>query len=1544
MITRRCARFATNWLAGAEEGGRSLRRRLMMVLRRAHQSLGLRRDRLGLGALGIGGVALTLARSGILVALLGLAATPAHAIDYFWDINGATAGAGGTTPSGTWSAGGTTLSTSSTGTTATGAVTTTTADRLFFSAGTDATGAYTVTVNGTQNINSLIFQEGTATLTGGTLTLGGATPTITNTASATISSVIAGTAGLTKAGAGTLTLSGANTFSGGIDVNAGTLNVTADAALGAAANGITLANGTQLGNTTNSALLASRLVTLTSGSATVTGRVGAARYTGAGGLNVLGTGSAFNNVTLSNNANDYTGQTRFTGTGGTHSFSSVGDLGVASALGAPTTVANGTILVALTSGVSTIAYTGTGDSSNRNWTFQASGAGGADTRLRNSGSGTLTLTGAITLTGSNTATSNFDAVSGDLALLGAITDGVLIRAVSFTGAAGRTITLGGANDWGSVTSISGGVTVVAPVLANLGVASSIGAGNGGINQVGINGGSILSYTGAGASSNRGWSLTSGTLRNNGSGALTLSGAVALPGAGTLGGSFTGVNSLSGVISGVGALAVNTAGTWALTAANTYTGGTTISAGTLQLGNGGTSGSIVGNVVDNGVLVFNRSDAVTFGGLISGTGVVNQIGSGTTVLTAANSYGGPTTISAGSLIVNGDQTAATGLTAVNNGGALGGNGVIGGSVAVANGGTLAPGNTGGVPGTLTIQQNLALSSGSALNYNFGQANVVGGALNDLTKVNGNLTLDGTLNVTVSPGGTFDPGIYRAISYNGSLTNNGLQVGTIPSPDFFVQTSIANQVNLVNTAGLTLNFWDGAAGPRNNGVVNGGNGIWQNSAGNDNWTTGTGTVNAPFTDAAFAIFAGIGGTVTVDNSLGQVTAAGMQFAADGYHLTGGAIALSGSPTSIIRVGDGTLTGASFIATIDNVLSGNTQLVKTDLGTLVLTGANTYTGGTAVQGGTLRISSDANLGAASGGVTLDSGTLQTTASIASNRLVSLPGTGTFLTDSATTLTLNGTLTGAGGFVKDGTGTLLLNGAATNAGSTTVAAGTLQAGAANVFSAASAFSVLSGGALDLNGHDQTVASLGNAGTVSLNGAPGTTLTVTGDYVGGNGLLRLNTALGSDASVTDRLVVQGSTLGATALRVANVGGTGAPTVEGIKVVDVGGASNGIFALQGNYVIQGQQAVVGGAYAYTLQKNGVSTPTDGDWYLRSSLVNPPPPAAPPGPLYQPGVPLYENYAQVLLGLNELPTLQQRVGNRYWGGSDAMARAGIAPVPGDGSPAPSAFWGRIEGRRADLQPSNTTGSTYTADQMKLQAGLDGVVLENERGRLIVGLTAQYGLTTANVASFFGNGRIRVEGAGVGGTLTWYGDNGFYVDGQAQSMFYHSDLSSVLVGSLTHGNEGLGYAFSVETGRRIAVGNGWSLTPQAQLAYSKVDFDSFADRFGARVSLRDNDSLVGRAGLALSHQKTWNDGSGITRSDVYGMANVHYGFLNGTSVDVAGTGFASAQDRLWGSIGGGGTYSWANGRYAIFGEVSYNASLAGSSDSHSYKGTGGFRIVW
>lgn len=74
--------------------------------------------------------------------------------------------------------------------------------------------------------------------------------------------------------------------------------------------------------------------------------------------------------------------------------------------------------------------------------------------------------------------------------------------------------------------------------------------------------------------------------------------------------------------------------------NTYSGGTTISAGTLQIGNGGTTGKITGDVTDNGALVFSRSDAYTFGGLISGTGSLRQGGTGELSITSP--YSGGTT--------------------------------------------------------------------------------------------------------------------------------------------------------------------------------------------------------------------------------------------------------------------------------------------------------------------------------------------------------------------------------------------------------------------------------------------------------------------------------------------------------------------------------------------------------------------------------------------------------------------------------------------------------------------------------------------------------------------------------------------------------------------------------------------------------------------------------------------------------------------------------------------------------------------------------------
>src|SRR5439155_9564853 len=118
---------------------------------------------------------------------------------------------------------------------------------------------------------------------------------------------------------------------------------------------------------------------------------------------------------------------------------------------------------------------------------------------------------------------------------------------------------------------------------------------------------------------------------------------------------------SGVIqdgAGVTGLTKVGTGTFTLTGANTYTAGTTISAGTLQIGSGGTAGSVAGNIVNNAALTFNRSDALTYAGVISGAGTVTKSGAGTLTLTGDSTYTGTTTVSAGTLQLGNSGTTDT----------------------------------------------------------------------------------------------------------------------------------------------------------------------------------------------------------------------------------------------------------------------------------------------------------------------------------------------------------------------------------------------------------------------------------------------------------------------------------------------------------------------------------------------------------------------------------------------------------------------------------------------------------------------------------------------------------------------------------------------------------------------------------------------------------------------------------------------------------------------------------------------------------------------
>ena len=269
---------------------------------------------------------------------------------------------------------------------------------------------------------------------------------------------------------------------------------------------------------------------------------------------------------------------------------------------------------------------------------------------------------------------------------------------------------------------------------------------------------------------------------------------------------------NGVISDAGSVQQIGPGTTILTGNNTYTGGTTISAGTLQLGNGGTTGSITGNVIDDGVLAFNRSDVLVFGGVISGAGSVQQIGPGTTILTGTNTYTGGTTISAGTLqLGNGGTTGSitgnvidNGVLAFNRSDSVTFNGVISGQ------GTLV--KQGG--GTLTLT-GMSTEFTGPTTVNDGSLIVDGSIASTQTLVNPGALLGGHgfLGGDLVSSGIVSPG---TLTVNGNYTQNAngtlrIEVaGLAPSQhDLLVvngHASLAGTLQLIRLGGFQLHIGD------------------------------------------------------------------------------------------------------------------------------------------------------------------------------------------------------------------------------------------------------------------------------------------------------------------------------------------------------------------------------------------------------------------------------------------------------------------------------------------------------------------------------------------------------------------------------------------------------------------------------------------------------------------------------------------------------------------------------------------------------------------
>jgi len=738
--------------------------------------------------------------------------------------------------------------------------------------------------------------------------------------------------------------------------------------------------------------------------------------------------------------------------------------------------------------------------------------------------------------------------------------GILGYSPSATGTA--TVT-GGGSAWDSTANL----------LIGLGGTGGLNVEDGGqvsnsFGYVGYSFGATGTATVTGAGSS--WTNASGlVVGSDGSGTLTIADGGVVNVDGGTGSVTVGNNSWSSGTINIGAAAGDAA-----TAAGT------LNARMLQFGFG------------TSTLVFNHTGmpggtALSFEPEIAGMGAIEHL-AGTTILTGDSSiFGGTTMVSGGNLLLGSGATLA-GIVNVGASGALGGSGTLTGAVSVD--GTLSAGN--GV-GTLTFTDNLTLNAGSNAEFELNSPRIIGGTGNDLVAVAGTLTQGGTLQAHAASAGYYRLFTYGALAGSFGAVNatgtGGFTVGSVQLSD----NTLDHALDLaVLGAGQAMQFWDGAD-TAGNGTADGGSATWD--AGVTNWTSLPGGHINDVWRSSVGVFGGTAGTVTVAGTQDFDT---LQFASDGYELTGGALAIWASDGSTLN------TDAGVTTTIGSVIrdGAGDSLRKAGAGTVVLTGTNTYSGGTALLGGTMSISDDANLGAASGGLTFAGGTLQSTgANVAMDRDIALLGNGTIDVTDSNILASEGNISGVGGLTKSGSGLLVLGGTNTYTGATHIAEGVLASlgGIAD----GSALTVDGGAQLALLGNE-TIGSLAGAGNVNF-GANGPDLTTGGNnatttYAGnfsatpgvsGSAVIKTGTGTmtltgdssgfaGSTTVSAGRLIVGSAGTGSLGgmievLSGATLGGTGA---LGATTIAAGGShtpgnSIGTQTIDGNYVNHGTLAI-----------------------------------------------------------------------------------------------------------------------------------------------------------------------------------------------------------------------------------------------------------------------------------------------------------------------------------------------------------------------------------
>lgn len=649
------------------------------------------------------------------------------------------------------------------------------------SGGTLTTGANNITFSGTSGgliyagaSSTDSYAIGAASGSTGIVGAGSANEFLVhvNLGTLTIRNPIIGTGAgsLTKAGSGTLILTGASSYTGATVVDAGTLEISGAGTLGST-SGVTVNTGATLrvNSTASAGAIANAAGVALNGTLEVRGNETIGALTGAGVVQNGGSTATVLTVGSTGASGTFSGVIQDGGSG-TLGLSKI-STGTLTLTGAtantytgPTVVSTGTLALGKTAGVNAIAGAisvgdgvtatsatlslsasdqiadsavvtvqaitggvGTFQLNGNNETIGGLASGGANASLGIVQNNSATVSSVLTL--ANTTDTSFSGVlkNGSTATLSLVKSGTGKQTLSGTGAntyTGSTTILAGTLDLGKtagVNAIPGNVTVGnGSAAAVLQLAAS--------DQIADT--SIISLAGVGATAGvfrlNGNSETMGGLSSSSGGGIVENGSATVSTANLTVSVATGtvqfydglLRDNNGVVTG-GALALTKsgAGIQVLSNDNSYTGGTTISAGVLQLGNGGTTGSAGnGAIVDNATLVINRSNSITLSQPITGSGAVFLSGAGTVTLTGnLNTYSGGTTVDQGILMVSNTTGSATGSggVIVGNGATLAGTGVISGGTHLNAGSMLQIGNLSGDTVGQTLEFDGAFSSNGTL---------------------------------------------------------------------------------------------------------------------------------------------------------------------------------------------------------------------------------------------------------------------------------------------------------------------------------------------------------------------------------------------------------------------------------------------------------------------------------------------------------------------------------------------------------------------------------------------------------------------------------------------------------------------------------------------------------------------------------------------------------------------------------------------------------------------------------------------------------------